>query len=372
MGTFYQYIEKKYFWILIGIFFSFTYSLSGIPRKRATQSSHRTQKIQKFSGTASKFFEPKDFENEDPFCLWEQETPFGFDELIVSWNAPRPQRGFLTIWVSVKHTNTWSPWHRLARWGSHTQQTFVNKLSPSVHTKHVRVELQQRRLAHAFRVKVVFSDGANKKDLRALFGCYSNSKNFKLQKISPSKQSTLIKNVPRQSQMELKHQRHKDLCSPTSIAMVTSYLTHVLSDNHKNSDIHDAALHLAKKVHDNGIDIYGNWLLNVAQAYDTCKGLAFFRAERLNSFNDLHSYLERKIPVAVSVRKLQGGATPYANGHFLVVIGWDKIQQRVICIDPAFKPKKAMLKRYHINNFLRAWALSKNLSYIPLVTKIIS
>lgn len=378
MEAIYQSVKKRYFWGILLIVTQITYSLASVPRTRTQRHTKAHIRVQKrslvpqpFSGTASKFFEAKDYEDKAPLCIWDQTTPFSFNELIVSWNAQRPKRGKITIWVSVKK-NEWSPWHRMAVWGSNFQQTFVNKLNTLVHTKHVRVELQQRHMAQAFRVKAVFSDGAQKTDLRALFVCYNNSKHFRIKKPSPHKQSVIINDVPRQSQMDLQHERHKDLCSPTSLAMITSYLNNKLTGKKNNPDIHNSAIQLAKKVHDNGIDIYGNWLLNVAQAYDTCKGLAFFRVERLNSFDDLLGHLERKIPIAVSVRKLRGGATPYANGHFIVVVGWDKAQQRVICIDPAFRPKQAMLKRYHINNFLRAWGLSKNLSYVPLLTKVIS
>ena len=122
----------------------------------------------------------------------------------------------------------------------------------------------------------------------------------------------------------------------------------------------------AGKVHDNGINIYGNWLLNVAQAHDSSQGKIFYRVERLNSFNELYDYLRKEIPVAVSVRKLKGGATPYSNGHFMVIVGWNRAKNAVICIDPAFKGNRATLKSYRINHFLTAWALSRNLSYIPI------
>ena len=96
----------------------------------------------------------------------------------------------------------------------------------------------------------------------------------------------------------------------------------------------------ADKVYDNGyLNIYGNWPLNVAAAHDATYGNVFFRVERLNFFDDLYKYLSKKIPVAVSVRKLRGGATSYSNGHLMVVVGWNKEKQCVLCIDPAFSTK---------------------------------
>jgi hypothetical protein len=124
----------------------------------------------------------------------------------------------------------------------------------------------------------------------------------------------------------------------------------------------------ADKVHDDSyLDIYGNWLLNVAQAFDEMNGKAFFRVERLNNFEQLHNYLIKKIPVAVSVRgHLRGGAKVYDNGHFILVVGWNNKKQRVLCIDPAFSSSQKTLRAYAIKNFLQAWGTSRNLSYITI------
>jgi hypothetical protein len=75
----------------------------------------------------------------------------------------------------------------------------------------------------------------------------------------------------------------------------------------------------------------------------------------------------KKIPVAVSIRgSLRGCAWPYNNGHFVVVIGWNKDKQMVRCIDPAFKNLRQTARWYHLSDFVRAWGKSRNLSYISL------
>lgn len=346
-----------------------------IQKRFSQQRSPRKQtKIRRkghFSKTLSKFI-PKNLDaRKRSLVLWHQKTPMNFNELIFSWNAFRPTSGAITFWVSVKHSS-WSPWHRLAQWGSRDQRTFVNKRNSFVHTKHVRVEMQRGRMAKQFRIKATFSGTSSVKNVKALFACISNSKNFR-EPTRFNKPSTIIRNVPHQSQMELDHKRSQDLCSPTSLSIVTHYFMNKLyGGTFHFREIHDYVVDFAEKVHDNGyLDIYGNWILNVAEAYQASQGDVFYRVERMNSFNELYGYLTKKIPIAVSVRKLKGGATPYANGHFVVVVGWDKKKQSVICIDPAFKPSRSTVRAYNIKDFLKAWGLSRNLSYVPLLKQVL-
>ena len=346
-------------------------------KKRSLKKKKRPRKIRtkvrrkifypKFSRTLSKFFDHSDDQSPSGSpCIWQGESLIPFDELILSWNALRPASGKITFFVSVKHSD-WSPWHRLAEWGADSQKTFVNKLNPYVHTKYVKVEMQRNLFATAFRIKAVFSDGASKRSLNALFACISNMPMFRQNRTVPAKPSLLVKGVPQQSQMVIDHPRAKDLCSPASTSMIVQYFANKLYTGKGPLGMHDYVIDFAGKVHDDGVlGIYGNWPLNVAQAHDASNGHIFYRVERLNSFNELYDYISKEIPVAVSVRRLKGGATPYSKGHFMVVVGWDNITSSVICIDPAFRSNRKTLKRYKLAHFLNAWALSRNLSYIPM------
>ncbi len=320
-----------------------------------------------FSSTISHYITPpKDTERESNTYLWEDIAPIPFDELIISWNAKRPETGYITFWTSVQYGSSWSPWHRMATWGATKQRSFVNKLHQHVHTKHVLVELQRNKSASAFRVKAVFHDGATIDNLHAMFACCSYNNYFRPTRTLSNYPSYSIKGIPKISQMLLAHERYQDLCAPTSLSMVTTHFNQKFSSTSptKKHEIYDYALEFADKVHDHGINIYGNWQLNAAQAYDACQGAVFFRVERLNSFDDLYTLLRKDIPVIVSVRRLKGGATPYANGHILVVVGWNQANKTVLCHDPAFKGR--VTRAYPIHHFARAWALSKHLSYIPI------
>lgn len=319
-----------------------------------------------FSKTLFKFVDDGATSKDKNVYIWECQSCDPFTELILSWNAFRPEHGKMTFWVSVKHFN-WSGWQRISEWGSSTQRTFVNKLNPYVHTTHVKVELKRGLRAKGFKIKVALQNGASLENLKALFVCLSDLKKFKVQ--APYRltlPSVFVKGIPRHSQMILNHPRCRDLCSPTSTGLMVNYFMRKFCGRYA-SNLSSYLVDFADKVYDNGyLGIYGSWPLNVAQAYDSTNGNVFYRVERLNSFKDLYRYLSNEIPVAVSVRKLRGGATPYTNGHFMVVVGWDQKRQAVLCIDPAFSCNSQTPKAYKLRNFLFAWGRSNNLSYVPI------
>ncbi len=321
-----------------------------------------------FSSVESKFFDEHDFNEDGSPCIWEQSKADPFTELVLSWNALRPTSGTLTFWVNVKYgNNTWSGWQRMAEWGDRIQRSFINKNNPYVHTKHVRVEMQHGSMGHGFKIKVTANNGAEPTNLKALFACLCNLKQFKLVRPPATLPTTFIRGVPKQSQMVLDHPRFKDLCSPTSTSILVNYFKTKCNGQCSYQPLDDYVVNFANKVHDNGkLNIYGNWQLNVAQAFDASKGDVFFRVERLNGFEDLHAYLMKKIPVAVSVRRLRGGAGAYQNGHFIVVVGWNQAKQLVLCNDPAFDATGKTFKAYKLWDFLQAWGRSVNLSYIPM------
>lgn len=321
-----------------------------------------------FSNTLTKFFDHELPATDTHDLMWEMPSTKPFTELILSWNAHRPTIGSYTFWVSVKYgKNTWSGWQRMSEWGATTQRSFVNKINPFVHTKHVRVEMQKKTFGKGFRIKVTSRNGAPAKNIKALFACLSNLRSFNVGKGVCTLPSTLINGVPKQSQMVLTHPRFKDLCSPTSTSILVNYFLSKMTTHSILNPLNDYVVSFAQKVHDRGrLDIYGNWQLNVAQAFDAAQGEVYFRVDRLNGFHDLHSYLTKKIPVAVSVRRLHGGALPYQNGHFIVIVGWDQAKQEVLCIDPAFARTRKTLHAYKLRHFLPAWGRSVNLSYIPI------
>jgi hypothetical protein len=309
--------------------------------------------------------------------IWSKESPIPFTELILSWNAAYPQHGTYSFWVNIKHQQ-WSGWRKLAEWGREVegnkvkkiQKTFTNRNKVFLDLKYVRTVVRQNRKGVAYQIKVVANSGASLNNIKALFANVADQHALRIK--SPTMlPSVAITEVPKQSQWQLPHERTKDLCSPTSLSMVTRYFINKFNLPSSYETLNGQATAFANNVRDQSLDIYGNWLFNVAHAFNVTRGKILYRVQRLNDFEELYTYLAQEIPIAVSIHGwLRGCAWPYRNGHFIVVTGWDQKNRRVICIDPAFRQTHLMKRAYRINDFMRAWGKSCNLSYVPILPKL--
>lgn len=318
-----------------------------------------------FSRTYSKIIKFNNNLNKNTY-IWLENNCTNFTEIILSWNAFRPKRGKFSFFVSAKYNNHWSDWSKISDWTCKSQKTFLNSKNNIVHTKHVRLEMQKNKKANGFRIKVLSQNGANIRNLKALFVSLSDMNKFSFENNNFNKRTIIIKGVPKVSQWNVKHHRAKDFCSPTSTTMVLGYYSRKGLFNGMSKKLPEHVKKIASRVHDDSyLDIYGAWPLNVAQAFDCSKGKLFCRVERLNGINHLYDFLKKRIPVAVSVRGyLRGGFKRYDNGHFIVVVGWDNKRKAFLCIDPAFASEKKMLRAYNLKDFIRAWGTSRNLAYI--------
>lgn len=295
--------------------------------------------------------------HEHSFACAKVDLPI-FTQLVFSWNAFRPTRGYYTFYAQVRNAQTkkWSKWHRMMNWGTHVQKSF--KTEPDKHSTyhHVRLESAPDIFADAFAIKIEAHDGADLSLLKSFAVNLSNLKEFQAENAHVvSCPSIYIKGVPKFSQFELDHPRNDGLCSPTSCAMLTSFL----------NKIHIDPVDFAEKSHDSGLDKYGSWPFNMAHAFERSGGKILFAVSRLNSFRNLYAHLSKGIPVVVSVRgPIHGAPKPYANGHLLVVVGYDAKTKEVICNDPAMAQSKLVQKRYELKSFLQAWERSHRLAYL--------
>src|SRR3990170_6567190 len=104
--------------VCLGIAFTSLLSLGFSPylsarnrHKKRVRTSHKnfnnSTTYPAFSRTLSRYFDAREYDDQKTnYLMWESTTPIHFDELILSWNARRPQTGTITFLVSVKHT-TW-------------------------------------------------------------------------------------------------------------------------------------------------------------------------------------------------------------------------------------------------------------------------
>lgn len=281
-----------------------------------------------------------------------------FSQLVFSWNALRPERGYFSFYAQVrnKHSQKWSKWHRMANWGANTQKSFESDPDSISSYHHVRLEAKHAGLCDAFAIKVEAHEGASLALLKSFGVNVANLQLFKPEK-EPlgSLGSVVIKGVPKYCQFELDHPRNDGLCSPTSCAMLTAYLLTKKID----------PIDFAEKSHDQGMDKYGSWPFNMAHAFERAEGKILFAVKRLAGFKELYDHLVKGVPVVVSVRgQIQGAPRPYKNGHLIVVIGYDTKTKEVICHDPAVAKGHQVAKKYNIKSFLQAWERSHRLAYL--------
>lgn len=282
-----------------------------------------------------------------------------FSQLIFSWCALRPEKGYFSFYVKTRNSfnKRWGKWHKMMDWGANVQKSYFSK---DGNTKYfyVRLETGLANLSDAFSIKVKCNEGASLGFLESICVNASDFSKFKPEIIDDnllSLKNVYVKNVPKISQRVLDHPHTSKICSPTSCSMLASYFNRKIIDG----------VDFADRVFDNGLGIYGSWPFNVAELYNECNGKVLFYLERMNSFYDLHLKLKSAIPVVVSVRgKIEGASKTYRDGHLMLVIGWDSKRKKVICHDPAFFSNKSTFVSYKIEDFLIAWEKSNRLVYV--------
>ena len=286
---------------------------------------------------------------------WKVDNLQPFDELIISWNADFPNEGQFLFYVKVK-INAWSPWLLYASWGSKERSTFqsTSKEVPMRVFQDI-VEVLEGEKATGFQIKIETEGLCIINTIRSLHVYTNSNQSIELQNNDYRLDSISLK-VPGLSQMALNHTRNTELCSPTSTTAVTQYLL---------DDYTIDPLHFAQHAWDSGFNIFGNWIFNIAQA-SICLGHEWnCWVERLNGFQEIYNYINEKIPVVVSVRgPLPGSAQPYSNGHLIVVIGYDSLNQKVLCMDPAFPSDNETHVAYNLSDFVQAWNRRGNVAYI--------
>lgn len=279
---------------------------------------------------------------------WTVENLSPFDELILSWNGQRPREGAFLFSISVK-IDDWSPWLPYASWGSEGQSSFQSK-AEAITIDYDTLSILEKK-ATGFRIKISTQGTASLTELSSLHVYIHREKSSDL---TPTESIALP--VPGLSQMCLNHLRYRDLCSPTSTTAVIHYLL-------KKKSL--LPLHFAKQVWDQGGDLFGNWVFNIAQA-SACLGSEWSCwVEKLSGFGDIYKKLHQGIPIITSVRgPLPGSAAPYATGHLLVVTGYDPLKERVLCMDPAFPSDDATHISYSLSDFMEAWERRGKVAYI--------
>ncbi|MGB8467892.1 MAG: C39 family peptidase [Candidatus Babeliales bacterium] len=338
---------KRFTVIRMGLIFSFPAFCADLPRWTwLTVKNFDTQ-------------ERKENEQKE-WILFSKTKMLPFTQLLFSWNAQRPVRGYFRFKVQIYNEtrHRWERWLTMIDWGATIQRSYKQELSKrNASYHHVRLELPKRQFATAVRIRVEVHDGACLSDLVRIAINTVDLSHFMHQPAASlsALPSVSILGVPLRSQMVLDHPKKEVICSPTSASMLASFL---------NKEPVDPVL-FAQGAYDTGLGAYGSWPFNTAHLFEILHGNYACTVKRLHSFEELHQHLCHHMPVVVSVRgPLAGGATPYASGHLLVVIGWDRERQKVLCNDPAFDADNKVRVAYDASAFIEAWERSRRLAYV--------
>lgn len=266
---------------------------------------------------------------EESSVEWQVDQATPFDELIVSWNAKRPQQGQYALFVSVK-LQDWSEELLYAVWGQGGQCTFTSTAQNHlVRTNEDMVQLLSGAKATGFRVRVAARNGATLDGLFSLHASLTDLDVLKDRRSDllewKSKESLLLPLAGRSS-TTLDHPRYSELSLPAALSSATSYLCK------KQIGINA----FADNVLDAGFDRYAKGVLNAAHCYELLEANANVYLARLDSFWPIYVRLQAKIPTVIAVRgQFRDASSGRRGSHFLAVIGYDAQKDQILCMDPA-------------------------------------
>lgn len=265
-----------------------------------------------------------------------------FNELIPSWNVTGPASSAVTVEVRVRRPDgRWTPHFGFGTWsvaGTRASARVIRTADGTVNTDTLTLPFR----ATAFQYRVTLGPSLNAQLLS--FNTADTALRFRSQGAAgqPGAWNKVLM-VPGLSQM-IYPDGGPIWCSPTSVSMILGFWKRPVR-------VPEAA----KATYDRTYDGFGNWPFNTA--YAATQGLQAM-VTRLGSLRDAEAYLQRGLPLALSIRfkagELPGGPLSWSNGHLLVLTGFDA-QGNPVVNDPAAKNDAGVKRTYPRAVFERLW-----------------
>lgn len=283
--------------------------------------------------------------------------PGGFDSAIVSWNALTPAGTWVELRLKALVGNRWTREYVMGIWSSDSgtiRRHSVNGQSDA--DGEVETDtLNLNNRATAFQVKVILytSNGATPKLSLVAVNTTRKGDNPALASSHAAWGKDIV--VPERSQM-IYPDGGEVWCSPTSTSMVLAYWSAKTGKAMLDQTVPTTAARTLDWIYDGN----GNWPFNTAYAASFDGGNIEAYVTRLLSLSQLESWIEKGIPVIVSIAyksgQLAGTPIPASNGHLVVVRGFDQ-GGNVITNDPAADPRLGQKTRivYNRAQFEQQW-----------------
>ncbi|GEM_PF-4787665 len=288
--------------------------------------------------------------------VWEVKAEEPFNELILSWNAPREADAQYTFFVSLRQNGDWSPWLYYGDWGKTGQMLPVESPEDSFAETNRGTTRPKTGFCDGFRVHLLANGKEGLSPIRMFSASLSNLSRFSPSSNDCKLPSVLLENVPAQSLNMLRLDRHYDMCLGAAMISAVKYLSK------RDLDTSDYIAHTM----DNDFESHDFYPLHAAESYHRLGGAYQVRIVRLNGFEEIHSRLVQSVPIVVSVQGTPSGGFPWPfyRPHMLTVIGYNAESDKVACLDPIFPTNKSSYQSYLLEDFLRIWGKKQNIACV--------
>lgn len=291
--------------------------------------------------------------NEGQYTSPVQETPFAFDNAVLSWAADAPAGTSLKLEMRVRVDGTWSRWYTMGTWTNGRGASARGQSDGFGQVDIDTLELRQPAQAFQYRATLSGSGSSARPVLRSVAVAYADMSRALTGPALPLEANWARDlPVPQISQAVQDPAIRWEICSPTSLTMVLNYW-----------GANKPLMEVVSGVRDGTAGLYGNWPLNTA--YAATQGFDA-QVARFHSVEQLQNEIAGGRPVIVSIRfsagQLSNAPINSTSGHLIVVRGFTA-DGDVIVNDPAAPSHDTVRRVYQRDQFSRVWLSSGGIAY---------
>jgi len=290
------------------------------------------------------------------FTISDLEPGHPFTEVIPSWNIKHSARSRFTIELRGKRFGTPTAWYRMADWtldASVNSRTSVNGQKDEDATVSTDTVIFKHPMdAIDIRISSAVAEGEHPM-LDLVSATFSD---VILDEPAPIRSAAWGKAIGMGKRYQNKYPDGHRLCSPTSTSMLL-----LEASKRTGLPVDRDVPQVVPGLYDTGYEGAGNWSFNAA-FYGQFDGLSGY-VSRFGSISDLEQFIEKDIPVAVSVdlNRLRGTPKAVDSGHLVVLVGFSKTGDPIF-LDPAVGQEEETT--YTRQNFDSAWRRSGRAVYV--------